>query len=686
MKRITLLLTVCIILLYANASIVIDETFNFTATNLAAEASWTTTGTLTTGTGRNIESGGLVYSNTGGNYIHSGLGKKINQDYSAGTNYIAYKSFPAITTGSVYLSFIYQANGDQGQTASEVLGLSNSATNSAVKIWAGKQADGTKNPFRIGLTRSSTSSGDIVWCPTTLSTSGVYLIVIKYDLATTTASLFINPVIGSLTEPTADITAATDGTARTSIGYLMFKHNGASVAKFFVGGVRVSTSWVEATASQAVAPKLATPAIGSATSVGATGFTANWTSVANATGYDVKVYLGSNLISTTNVSGQSSQSLAITGLMSGLTYTYKVIAKGDITNYSDSDPSAASTTFSTSDPYASNAINTNFDNGSWGVAVTTQPTSGTYPSSSINGFDLSAAALYERTIKGIKGETHTNRIAIDKLANGGKVTLPTVNSVEQIEIHASAGTEGNGFQLKEFDAATNTWNAIGGTYVYELSTKNAATDSVYIITVSRSTPTKFRIENPTNGGIYLMQVITRTTNPALLAKPVIGEVSGISTSGFTANWTAVANATGYKVYVYQAGVQVPNSPFSVNGQSAQSLAITDLMAETVYTCKVQAIGDGDVNYSDSFLSFAATVTTGTTTALDRLQQKNSLTFRDKNITASTVGNFKIFNLQGVQIYTADETNSIEPNLQAGFYIVNFITIDGQQLTQKISIK
>lgn len=688
MRKITLLLAFCTIFTFAKATVVIDETFNFSVANLASEATWTTTGTLTTGTGRNIEAGGLVYSNVGGAYINSAIGKKINQDYSVGTNYIAYKTFSTISSGVVYLSFLYQPNGDQGQTASEVLGLSSSTTNSAVKIWAGKQADGTKNPYRIGLTRSSTSSADIVWSTSTYSTSDVLLIVIKYDLTSYAATLFINPVIASASEPTPVATAATDGTTRTSLINLMFKHNGSSVAKFFVSGVRVSTTWAEAVAVQSTASPLATPAVGSATSITANGFTAAWTQVANAIGYDVKVYLGANLVSTTNVSGQATESLAITGLMSGLTYSYKVIAKGDITNNSDSELSAASANVTTLDPYASNAIITDFGDASWGEVAETQPVTGTYPTNTINGFDLNAAILYTTNgvAKGIKGESHTNRIAIDKAANGGKVTFPTVNSVEQIEIHATAGTAGNGFQLKEFDVATNTWSAIGGTYVYDANSKTAGTDSIYIIPISRSVPTKFRIENPTNGGIYLLQVITRTTNPALLAKPTVGDATGISSTGFTANWTAVTNATAYKVFVYQGTTLIEGAPFTANGQATESLAISDLTAETAYTFKVQAIGDGDVSFSDSFLSFAGLVTTSIGTSIDELNTSNFAIVSGKTITMTETGSVIIFNLQGAQVYQAKNVNSANTNLATGLYILQFTNNTGKQLIQKISIR
>lgn len=688
MKKITLFFIWCFgVLFSANASIIIDETFNYTETNLENVSAWTTTGTLTTGTGRNIESGGLVYSNGGGTYIYSGTGNKINQDYSAGSNYISYRSFSTVSSGVIYLSYLYQANGDQGQTASEVLGLSNSSTNSAVKIWAGKQSDGTKNPFRIGLTRSSTTSADIVWSSDTYSTSNVYLIVIKYDFATTTASVFIDPVLGTATEPSsATITAASDGTARTSLAYLMFKHNGSSIAKFYVSGVRVSTSWAEAVAVQSTAPQLSTPTVGAATDITSDGFTANWSTVSNATGYDVKVYLEGNLVGTTNFSDQTTSSGVITGLMSGMSYTYTVIAKGDVTNYNDSDPSDESSSITTLDPYASNAIVTDLSDASWGTPEESLPTTGSYPSSIINGFDLSSAVLYTGSTRCIKGITHTNRIAIDKLAYGGMVTLPTVNSVEQIEIHATAGTAGNGFILEEFIPSTNTWSAIGGTNVYEAASKDAGTDSVYIFSVSRTTPTKFRVRNPSNGAVFLLQVITRTTDPTLLDIPTINDATEISSTGFKANWTAVSNSSGYKVYVYEGSSLITGAPFSASGQATESLIISSLSAETLYTYRVQAIGDGDIYYSDSFLSDTKSAATSVSTATSAVLGEPILQIDGKTLIASEVGNFLIYNIQGQKIVDTKSTKSINLDIQRGLYVISFIGNSGQKAVQKISIK
>lgn len=698
MKKITLLLALLVISFVASATIYMDETLNYTDGTL--KPNWTANGTIGSWTSDFMVGGtALTYTNSGGTPFLANIGKKISCDYQSpygSTNYYNFKSFnsTSISTGSVYLSFLYTPNGSLNtQSNAPLLLLTGTNSTTGVSVYVGKAlSPNDATNFRFGTTRGSSTSTDIKWSTTEYSMeaykSSVFFIVLKYDLTSQVSYLYINPVVGTISEPTADASDATSSSStKTSVQVIEVKTNGSTKTVYNISSIRVASTWAEAVAAQSTAAPLTTPTVGTASSVTADGFTANWTSVANAVGYDVKVYLGTNLISTTNVSGQSTESLTITGLMSGLTYTYKVVAKGDIINHSDSEPSASSATFTTLDPYASNALNTDFgDVGLWGEAALVQPASGSYPSSSINGFNLNAAILYTGTVRGIKGETHTNRIAIDKLAAGGMVTFPTVNSLEQIEIHATAGTAGNGFQLKEFDATTNTWNAIGGTYVYDANSKAAGTDSIYIISISRTAPSKFRIENPTNGGIYLIQVITRTTNPTLLAKPTVGVVSGIISTGFTANWTAVPNATGYKVFVYQGTSLISGAPFSVSGQTTESLNISDLTAETAYSYKIQAVGDNDVTYSDSFLSLASMATTGTSTKLNNNEILNILKVNGKTISASETGNFEVYNLQGTKIQSAENQSRIDLNAVSGLYILKFTNTTGKQYTQKVSLK
>ena len=351
MKKHLFLAAALMLSLAMSASVIIDETFAIGVTNLADATDWTTTGTLTTGDGRLVLNTPLQYSNTGGEYVLSGVGKAVQNVYSAGTNYIAYKQLSAINSGVVYLSYLYKGDGNQGQSQSEIIGLSDRNNQSAVKAWAGKQGDesGTKNPFRIGVTRVSTTGDDIQWCNDPLVTANtVTLVVLKYDFSTQAASLFINPTIGSTEEPTPNAIDSEIGTAKTSLQYLMFKHNGKSVANFTVGGIRVSTTWAEAVAkkSEVVLPALDAPAVGAASAIGAEEFTANWTAVENATGYKVSVSAGAKEIAVQNVTGQAKASATFYNMPVATELTYKVTAIGDGENYDDSEASDASAAFS----------------------------------------------------------------------------------------------------------------------------------------------------------------------------------------------------------------------------------------------------------------------------------------------------------------------------------------------------
>ena len=248
----------------AVSTVLMEETFNYPVSNLANEASWTTayTTAIGTGTGRNIVSGGLTYSNTGGTYVLSAVGNTMNCDYSSGaSDYKNYKAFSAtaISSGNVYLSFLYKAGLSQSQSQSEVFGLA-TGTSAGAKLWAGKGALSTSN-YRFGTTRGSTTSTDIKWGSTEFSdVSTVIFVVLKYDFGSSTASVFLNPTIGSASEPTAETTDNTTATVRSSLNNLWFRLTASNVAKYNISGVRVSTSLADAVAAKSAVTEIELPA------------------------------------------------------------------------------------------------------------------------------------------------------------------------------------------------------------------------------------------------------------------------------------------------------------------------------------------------------------------------------------------------------------------------------------------
>ena len=329
-----------------------NETFDYTVGPLAGQGSWTEAGTFTAGSGtRTIGLGALTYSDAGGSYILSGAGKSMTVSILSGStasDFKAYKPFSAtsINSGVLYLSFLLKVNANVSSTNQEAFGLAD-GTSAGPKVLVGKTTTGF---YKIGTVRGSTASGDYKYAatPTSLTVGSTYLIVLKYNFSTSTSSVYINPTLGGTEPANPEISDNTSATIRTKLSNLWSRAQGVVVQNLSIGGVRVSTTWAEAVATTAPveAVQLDAPLSGSATNITTTGFTANWTPMDfNATGYYVKVYWGSILYSTTSVSGQSTSYKDITGLITGLSYTYKVIAVGNGTTYTDSDTSASSEIF-----------------------------------------------------------------------------------------------------------------------------------------------------------------------------------------------------------------------------------------------------------------------------------------------------------------------------------------------------
>lgn len=507
MKKIgILILLICFSTVSTFATVYIDETFNYTVENLSSESSWTTEGTLTIGTGRNIINSALTYTNNGKTYILSGIGKTLNSDISSATDYKSYKPFSSasINTGAVYLSFLYKPGVAQTQTSSEVMGLADGISQGP-RLWVGKGVNNTAN-YRFGLTRGITTSASIIWNSEEYSDiSQTFLIVIKYDFSDNTASVFINPELGTTTEPTADIIDNTTSTIRTKLNNLWIRSQGSSKALFNVGGVRVATTWAEVVVDKNLT-QLASPVVGTATNITESGFTANWTPVDNAQSYDVLVYQGSSLISTTNADGQSASSIDITGLTGGTEYTFKVIARGNGTDYGDSDLSESSVSFSTTGISSVDSFVTDFGDGTWGEIATTPYSTGNYPSSNINGFNLIKAYLYAGTVTCTTGEKHTNRLLLDKSSEGAVLEFPALNTVGEVEIHAATGTDAMSFRFEE-------WNGTEWTVLGTYDTRKTP-DSIYVIPILRNSLTKLRIANNTGSGLYIYKIKTLTYQEA----------------------------------------------------------------------------------------------------------------------------------------------------------------------------
>jgi len=109
----------------------------------------------------------------------------------------------------------------------------------------------------------------------------------------------------------------------------------------------------------------------------------------------------------------------------------------------------------------------------------------------------------------------------------------------------------------------------------------------------------------TSPTVSLSGSVTSGALTPLAAPSVAAGATAPGSNSATANWTAVANASGgYIVQVYQGATLV--NTINVAGQASTNIVMTGLTASTAYTYKVTAVGDG-LTYSNSPASVASAV-------------------------------------------------------------------------------
>ena len=384
-----------------------------------------------------------------------------------------------------------------------------------------------------------------------------------------------------------------------------------------IAGLRFGASWTDVV-KKAVSglPALDAPVVGAASAIGAEEFTANWTAVANAAGYKVKVYAGENMIAEKSIDGQANASVVFYNMPVATELTYTVTALGDMINYDNSAASEASAAFSTLVAPASIVLLPSAEQWADYAEEKGAHAAGAFPTMHILGYDFVEAYIEtttEANAVGIEnastGERFTARVVVDKQKNSSNLTMPAVASAARVDIYMNAGSDGKKMEVQQYDYATNKWVKLT-----ELDVAKAL--GVYSVTPNAGI-VKLRLINPDTSTKYIWKVVTYVSDPATLAVPVLADATDIASDGFTVNWTAVANAAGYRVLVYNAEATVVKR--LETEAAAVSLAVEGLEASTEYTVKVAAIGD-DAAYVGSALSEAKTVTTiaDTGTGVDQL--------------------------------------------------------------------
>ncbi|WP_177730233.1 T9SS type A sorting domain-containing protein [Flavobacterium inviolabile] len=224
------------------------EPFNFTGVAATATNGWTThggtTGQITTTSG-SLSYTGLLASTGNRVSIVAGNNEDINKATTSAITGAAYYStiIRVQNTTSLHLN---SAAGDYFFSATSVASATTTAFQGRLYIRQGSAA----NTVNLGVLNNSGGTAAPTFAATDYPVNTSLFIVIKYDIASNTASLWVNPVPGAA-EPAATVTNATGTTAApTNINGLVIRQGGNATngtGNVELDEMRIGTTWAQVT-------------------------------------------------------------------------------------------------------------------------------------------------------------------------------------------------------------------------------------------------------------------------------------------------------------------------------------------------------------------------------------------------------------------------------------------------------
>ncbi len=376
------------------------------------------------------------------------------------------------------------------------------------------------------------------------------------------------------------------------------------------------------------------PTAKAATVVTNSGFTANWNAASGAAGYRLDV-------ATTNsfsdfVPGYQDLDVAgvltkkITGLAFGTIYYYRVRAY-NVTGTSGNSATITVTTTPNppSPPTAlpATALATNAFTANW--LLVTNATGYRLDVSTVSNFstfvtgfqNLSLGNVSNKAVTGLSPDkAYFYRVRASNAggasANSATITLTTLptpppapvasgaTSITNSGFNANwkASTGATGYRL---DVSTNTAfsNFVAG--YQNLDVSNVLTTAV--IGLNGGTTCYYRVRAYGPGGSSASSArITATTLPNPPVPPVVNPATSVTTTSFTANWTKVTGATGYRLDIstnsafdsFLAGFQ------NLDAGNAALRAVSGLSAGNSYYYRLRAYNTGGTGSNSATIAVA----------------------------------------------------------------------------------
>jgi len=226
----------------------VEEYFDYPdAANLGDQASWTK---VNSGDEMLIATGNLDYTG-----LKASTGNKVTFD---GTGSETYTTFPDITSGTIYASFLLKVTAFQTGSSPDltdggyIAALAGETSSYDARLWVRPNPDTSGSTFDIGFGYESSSPP---FTTGTYNLNDVIFVVMAYNMDNATISTWVNPDASSFegTIPTATITT-TDTSPPSAINLFILRQDSTNeTPSIEVDELRISTSWADVTPKEATA-------------------------------------------------------------------------------------------------------------------------------------------------------------------------------------------------------------------------------------------------------------------------------------------------------------------------------------------------------------------------------------------------------------------------------------------------